>query len=139
MVDVTTVTLLTESSDLSAGKNIFTQNCVACHKADGGGGIGPNLTDEYWILGGGIKDVFQTISEGGRDGKGMVSWKSELKPLEMAQVASYVLQFQGTIPAEPKAAEGEIWINPENSDDSKELLFERQVDSTEIETEIVNN
>ena len=40
-------------------------NCVACHKADGGGGIGPNLTDEYWILGGGIKNVFKTVSEGG--------------------------------------------------------------------------
>jgi cytochrome c oxidase cbb3-type subunit 3 len=62
-------------------------------------------------LGGGIKNVFKTISEGGRDGKGMVAWKSELKPLEMAQVASYVLQFQGTTPAEPKDAEGDIWID----------------------------
>lgn len=113
LVDVNTVTLLTEASDISAGKNIFTENCVACHKADGGGGIGPNLTDRYWILGGGIKNVFNTISEGGRDGKGMVSWKSELKPLEMAQVASYLLEFEGTTPAEPKAAEGELWIAPD--------------------------
>ena len=109
LVDITTVEVLTEASDLSAGKKIFNANCVACHKADGGGGIGPNLTDTNWILGGGIKNVFKTISEGGRDGKGMVSWKSDLKPLEMAQVASYVLTFQGTTPAEPKDPEGNVW------------------------------
>ena len=78
--------------------------------ADGGGGIGPNLTDEHWILGGGIKNVFKTVSEGGRSGKGMIAWKAQLKPLEMAQVSSYVLTFQGTTPANPKAAEGDIWV-----------------------------
>jgi cytochrome c oxidase cbb3-type subunit 3 len=113
LVDVNTVILLTDAADLSAGKTIFESNCVACHKADGGGGIGPNLTDQHWILGGGIKNVFNTISEGGRSGKGMVPWKQDLKPVEMAQVASYVLGFQGTTAAEPKAAEGEIWINPD--------------------------
>ncbi len=111
LVDVNTVTLLTDASDLKAGEAIFTANCVVCHMADGGGGIGPNLTDQYWILGGGIKNVFKTISEGGRDGKGMVAWKQTLKPAEMAQVASYLLTFQGTTPANPKAPEGEIWID----------------------------
>ncbi|MBJ6368705.1 cbb3-type cytochrome c oxidase N-terminal domain-containing protein [Snuella sedimenti] len=109
LVDVNTVTLLTDASDLSAGKTVFETNCVACHMADGGGGIGPNLTDTYWILGGGIKNVFKTISEGGRSGKGMIAWKQQLKPIEMAQVASYVLSFQGTTPANPKAPEGDIW------------------------------
>lgn len=112
LVDVNTVELLTDADDLSAGKAIFTTNCVACHKADGGGGIGPNLTDAHWILGGGIKNVFRTISEGGRDGKGMISWKTELKPAQMAQVASYVLSLQGIIPLEPKAAEGTLWVDP---------------------------
>ncbi len=120
LVDVNTVTLLTDASDLKAGKKIFNINCIACHKADGGGGIGPNLTDENWILGGGIKNVFNTISEGGRDGKGMISWKSDLKPAEMAQVASYVLSFQGTTPAEPKEAEGDIWVNPDTPTETKE-------------------
>jgi cytochrome c oxidase cbb3-type subunit 3 len=109
LVDINTVAQLTEAADLSAGKTIFETNCVACHMVDGGGGIGPNLTDEYWILGSDIKSVFKTISEGGRSGKGMISWKSQLKPLEMAQVASYVLTFQGTTPANPKAPEGDIW------------------------------
>lgn len=113
LVDVNTVTLLTDASDISAGKAVYTTNCVACHKADGGGGIGPNLTDEYWILGGGIKNVFRTISEGGRDGKGMVAWKQTLKPVEMAQVASYIITLEGTTPAEPKEPQGEIWTDPD--------------------------
>lgn len=113
LVDINTVTLLTDASDLNAGQGIFNNNCVACHKSDGGGGIGPNLTDQNWILGGGIKNVFRTISEGGRDGKGMIPWKTELKPAEMAQVASYVLSLQGTTPAEPKAPEGDLWVDPD--------------------------
>ncbi|QAA81244.1 c-type cytochrome [Aequorivita sp. H23M31] len=109
LIDANTVELLTDSKDLAAGKVIFGENCVACHKDDGGGGIGPNLTDEYWILGGGIKDVYHTISEGGRPGKGMIPWKSDLKPLEIAQVASYVISLGGTTPADPKAPEGDLW------------------------------
>lgn len=109
LVDFNTVELLTDASDLEKGKVIYETNCVACHKADGGGGIGPNLTDKNWILGGGIKNVFKTISEGGRDGKGMIAWKQSLKPAEIAQVSSYLLQFQGTTPVEPKAPEGDIW------------------------------
>ncbi|MDB4293171.1 c-type cytochrome [Maribacter sp.] len=114
LVDVNTVELLTDAADLKAGEAIFTMNCVACHMADGGGGIGPNLTDDHWILGGGIKNVFKTVSEGGRDGKGMVAWKQILKPVEMAQVSSYILtEINGKTPASPKAAEGAIWVDPE--------------------------
>jgi len=132
LVDVNTVTLLTDASDLQAGQRIFNENCVACHKADGGGGIGPNLTDQHWILGGGIKNVFKTISEGGRDGKGMISWKSELSPAEMAQVASYVLGFEGTTPAEPKAPEGDIWIDPDAPIETTPEVQEIITDSTAI-------
>ncbi|AXT58202.1 cytochrome C oxidase subunit III [Aquimarina sp. AD1] len=127
LVDINTVVLLTDAADISAGKAIFTTNCVACHKADGGGGIGPNLTDPNWILGGGIKNVFKTISEGGRDGKGMVAWKQTLKPAEMAQVASYVITLGGTTPAEPKEAQGEIWIDP---DAVKEEVLEKEIPET---------
>lgn len=134
LVDVNTVELLTEASDLSAGKAIFETNCVVCHMADGGGGIGPNLADEYWILGGGIKNVFNTISEGGRDGKGMIAWKQTLKPLEMAQVSSYLLTMQGTTPANPKAAEGDIWIdeNAPAKEPAEEEIPEQTGDSTTV-------
>lgn len=114
LVDINTVTQLTDQSDLAAGKKIFETNCIPCHMIDGGGGIGPNLTDKYWILGGDIKHIFKTISEGGRSGKGMISWKSQLKPLEIAQVASYVLTLQGTTPANPKEPQGDLWV-PESS------------------------
>ena len=109
LVDVSTVTLLTEDKDLKRGKAIFNLNCVACHLADGGGSIGPNLTDEHWILGGGIKNVFKTVSEGGRDGKGMVAWNKTLKPIDIQKVSSYIISLQGTTPANPKKPEGEIW------------------------------
>jgi cytochrome c oxidase cbb3-type subunit 3 len=111
LVDVETVTVLTEASDLAIGKKVYEANCIACHRADGGGGIGPNLTDNKWILGGGIKNIFNTLVKGGRDGKGMVSWQGILKPSEMQQVGSYILTFQGTNPTDAKAAEGEIWID----------------------------
>ena len=133
LVDVNSVALFTDAADINAGKVIFETNCVACHMADGGGGIGPNLTDDYWILGGGIKNVFNTVSEGGRDGKGMVAWKQILKPVEMAQVSSYILtEINGKTPANPKAAEGEIWIDPEAP---KEALPEVEKDSTAIVTD----
>lgn len=115
LMDEKTVTLLTAPADLAAGKTIFTTNCVACHRADAGGQIGPNLTDENWILGGGIKNVFHTLVNGGRDGKGMISWKSTLKPKEMQKVASYVLSMRGSNPKDPKAPDGEIWIDPNAS------------------------
>ena len=109
LVDASSVTLLTDEKDLARGKAIYNLNCAACHMADGGGSIGPNLTDENWILGGGIKNVFTSISNGGRDGKGMVAWNKILKPIDIAKVSSYIISLQGTKPANPKQPEGEIW------------------------------
>src|SRR5690554_112681 len=104
------VVVLTDPADLAAGKVVYDANCVACHKADGGGSIGPNLTDEYWILGGDIKDVFHVISEGGRDGKGMVPWKQQISPSDIAKVASYILSLQGSNPPDAKEPEGEKFV-----------------------------
>lgn len=109
LIDANSVTLLTDAGDIAAGKKVFETNCVACHRADAGGAIGPNLTDKYWLLGGGIKNVFHTITEGGRDGKGMVAWKGTLKPSEIQLVASYVLSLQGSNPKDPKAPDGDVW------------------------------
>lgn len=113
IINVDNVVFLEDASDLTKGEKIYTQNCVACHRADGGGGIGPNLTDEHWILGGGIKNVFNTISEGGRAGKGMVAWKTDLSAKEMQQVASFVLTLQENNPEDGKAPEGDVWIEEE--------------------------
>ena len=134
LVDVNTVEFLSDAADLSAGEKIFVANCVVCHTADGGGGIGPNLTDEYWILGGGIKNVFNTVSEGGRDGKGMIAWKQTLKPAEIAQVSSYVITLGGTTPENPKAPEGDIWIDPDapQPQETETPEMEQVSDSTDV-------
>jgi len=107
LFDIENVTLLTSEADLKRGKAVFNLNCASCHLADGGGQIGPNLTDEYWILGGSIKNVFNTVYNGGRDGKGMIAWNKTLKPEDIAKVASYVISLQGTTPAVAKAPQGE--------------------------------
>ncbi len=111
LMDEKTVVLLTDAPSLAEGKEIFTANCAACHRADAGGAIGPNLTDDHWILGGGIKNVFHTLVNGGRDGKGMISWKGTLKPKQMQKVASYILSLQGSNPKDPKAPDGEVWVD----------------------------
>ena len=105
LVDETNVTILTEASDINAGKTIFGQYCAVCHAADGGGIVGPNLTDNYWLHGSDIKNMFSTIKYGGQ-GKGMKSWQQELSPVMMAQVASFITTLKGTTTASPKAPEG---------------------------------
>ena len=112
LLDKDKVTLLTDAGSLAEGKKLFeSSTCIACHKPDGGGSIGPNLTDDHWILGGGIKNVFNTIMEGGREGKGMVPWKATIKPSDIQKLASYVISLQGTNPPDGKAPEGEIWVD----------------------------
>lgn len=103
-----TVTLLTDASALEAGKTIFQTNCIACHAVDGGGIVGPNLTDNYWIHGGGIKNVFKTVKVG-VPAKGMISWQTQLSPNQIQEVSSYIISLQGTTPANPKQPEGDVW------------------------------
>ena len=100
------VTILNGEADIAAGKKVWTTNCVACHGADGQGGIGPNMTDNYWLHGCDIKDIFKTIKYG-VPAKGMIAWKTQLKPKKMQQVSSYILTLQGTTPPNPKAKQGE--------------------------------
>ena len=107
-VDETNVELLLDEDQLALGESIFMNKCAVCHQADGGGGVGPNLTDEYWLHGGDIKDVFTTIKYGVPE-KGMISWKSQLRAGDMQRVASYILTLVGTTPAAPKAPEGDLY------------------------------
>ncbi|MBE8723952.1 cbb3-type cytochrome c oxidase N-terminal domain-containing protein [Flavobacterium hungaricum] len=130
LMDEKTVVLLTDGADLAIGKEIFTTNCAACHRADAGGQIGPNLTDDKWILGGGIKNLFHTITNGGRDGKGMIAWKGTLKPKEIQKVASYILSLQGSNPKDPKEPEGEVWVD--DSAPKTETAVVKTIDTTEV-------
>jgi cytochrome c oxidase cbb3-type subunit 3 len=107
------VTLLTDAENLSKGKETFVKYCVACHRSDGGGQVGPNLTDEYWLHGGGIKNVFTTITEG-VPSKGMITWKSQLSPKQIQEVASFVISLKGSNPLGGKDPQGDKWVEETN-------------------------
>ncbi|MFZ4634286.1 MAG: cbb3-type cytochrome c oxidase N-terminal domain-containing protein [Saprospiraceae bacterium] len=107
-VDEANVTALVDASALGEGELIFKNSCVSCHGQSGEGGVGPNMTDEYWIHGGGIKNVFKTIKYGVPE-KGMIAWSAQLKPADMQKVASYILTLEGTNPPNPKAPQGVVW------------------------------
>lgn len=110
-IDENTVALLTNAEDIEAGKAIFMDpaKCPACHGADGGGNaVGPNLTDDYWLYGGSIKDIFKVIKYG--TSKGMRAWKDDLSAKKIAQVSSYIKSLRGSKPATPKEPQGELYI-----------------------------
>ena len=112
------VTALTADSDLSLGQSIYQVNCVACHGPGGEGGVGPNLTDPYWIHGGGIKNVFRTITYGVPE-KGMIAWSAQMRPSDIQKVSSYVLTLQGTNPPNGKEPEGDLY-QPEEAEQPDE-------------------
>ncbi|KAA0992991.1 cbb3-type cytochrome c oxidase N-terminal domain-containing protein [Dyadobacter aurulentus] len=106
-LDENSVTLLTEAAVLGQGKTIFQEKCTACHGADGGGTVGPNLTDDYWLHGAGIQNIFKVIKYGVPE-KGMISWEKQLSPTDIQKVASYVISLKDTKPASPKEPQGEL-------------------------------
>jgi len=109
LFDDANIIALTDAQNIAKGKELFaSKTCTACHLADLGGSIGPNLTDNTWILGGDVKSLYNTISKGGRPGKGMIAWEGTISRDERIQLASYIISMQGTEPANPKAAEGDI-------------------------------
>lgn len=107
LVDENNVTLA-DADGIAAGKALFTQNCVACHAADGGGGIGPNLTDDNWIHSGALNDIYKTIKIGYPE-KGMQSWQAMFSPVQIKNLTGFVKSLHGTKPANPKAPQGEVW------------------------------
>lgn len=109
LVNESNVTALTDESELALGQSIFTTKCTPCHGQNGeGNAIGPNLTDEYWLHGGGIKNIFKTIKNGVPE-KGMIAWGQQLRAVDIQRVASYVWSLQGTNPPNAKEPQGELW------------------------------
>lgn len=105
--DTMTYVALTDQASLAGGKEIFTAKCVSCHGKFGEGGIGPNLTDQYWLHGGDFSNILKTVKFGVPT-KGMITWRYELKPEQILQVASFVATLQGTNPPNGKAPQGEL-------------------------------
>ncbi|MFL5753430.1 MAG: cbb3-type cytochrome c oxidase N-terminal domain-containing protein [Bacteroidia bacterium] len=109
LVDENNATALKDISSLNSGKTIFMDNCAACHGKAGEGAVGPNLTDEYWIHKGGIKDIFKTIKYGFPE-KGMKAWQQDLGAKQIHEVASFILSLRGTNPLNGKEKQGELYI-----------------------------
>lgn len=125
-IDESDLALVEDEEKLEKGGQIYLLNCAACHQEDGGGSIGPNLTDPYWIHGGSLEDVYMTIKNGVPE-KGMIAWKDMLSPEQMLNVASYVMNLQGTEPTNPKDPQGELYI-----EDVEDMEIETERDSVEV-------
>ncbi|MEQ8323725.1 MAG: cbb3-type cytochrome c oxidase N-terminal domain-containing protein [Vicingaceae bacterium] len=130
LVDESNLVVLEDASRLQAGKAIYVGNCLICHGENAEGVVGPNLTDEYWKHGGGIKNVYNVIKNGVVE-KGMISWSSQLSPGQMLEVSSYILSLQGTNPPNAKPAEGEIWVEESTTIEpaTEEVIEQEEVQS----------
>ena len=107
-VDENSVVLLTDASALGEGKKLFGASCSPCHGAEAQGVVGPNLTDDYWLHEGGVKDVFKIIKYGVPE-KGMKSWNDDFSPVQIAQISSYIKSLHGTKPTNAKEPQGEVY------------------------------
>ena len=110
---------LTDAAGVEAGQAIYMKTCVACHGQKGEGGVGPNLTDDYWIHGGSVTSIFKTIKYGFPE-KGMQSWQAQYTPKQMQQLSSFIKTLQGTNPPNAKGPQGELYQegNPPQPADS---------------------
>lgn len=113
-VDESTVVLISDAGRISNGKSLFKANCVACHGELGEGKIGPNLTDDYWIHGGDIKDIFKTIKYGVPNK--MIPWQDQLLPSEISEIASFVVSLNGTNPPNAMEPQGDLYTPSESTD-----------------------
>jgi cytochrome c oxidase cbb3-type subunit 3 len=106
LIDENSVTLLSDIKALTNGATLFKEKCAVCHGEKAEGKVGPNLTDEFWIHGGSIQDIFKTIKYG-VPAKGMVSWQNSLNGQQMQELASFIKSLQGSKPANPKEPQGD--------------------------------
>jgi cytochrome c oxidase cbb3-type subunit 3 len=111
-IDENSVVFVQDDARLKLGEEIYNMNCAACHGPQGQGLVGPNLTDDYWVHGGSISEIFSTIKYGVPE-KGMIAWSSQLRPASMENVSSYIKTLRGTNPPNPKAQEGTLYEEEE--------------------------
>lgn len=111
-VDESNVTFVEAEDRLAHGQELFVQKCAPCHGQSGEGGVGPNLTDKYWINGGSISDIFKTIKYG-VPAKGMIPWESQLSPTDMQDLSSFIITLEGSNPPNPKEPQGELYERDE--------------------------
>ena len=91
---------------MAEARNEFVTTCKSCHGEQGQGGIGPNLTDAYWLHGAQPMQILETITEGVPE-KGMEAWGEKLSALTIRKLAAFVTTLAGTNPPNPKEPQGE--------------------------------
>lgn len=128
-VDETNVKQL-EGADVESGKQLFIANCAACHGKLGQGSVGPNLTDDYWLHGGSLADIFKSIKYGWMD-KGMKSWKEDLSPVQIAQISSFIRTLKGSNPPEAKAPQGDLFKEEPIMADSSAVVSDTLIVKTD--------
>ncbi len=92
---------------VQAGEPLYQSYCVPCHGTAGEGGIGPNLTDDYWIHGNELTDMYRVVTQGVIE-KGMTPWDGILTPEQRAQVVAFIHSLHGTTPPNAKAPQGDL-------------------------------
>lgn len=119
VIDENNLRYTADPAIIEKGKNVFANNpCGSCHRNDGGGNtIGPNLTDEYWIHGGDVKNIFNTVKNGAVD-KGMPAWGKAMSAQDVRDVTFYIMSLQGTKPPDAKAPQGDLFKQPTVTADS---------------------
>lgn len=140
VIDEDKVEAITEALALADGKQTFLNTCATCHRKDGGGDIGPNLTDQFWLHGGAAKDLFKVVKHG-VPGTNMISWDGVISQEKMLNVTGYILTLQGSNPANPKKPQGVIY-NPESKKDDhegdKKEQHEEKLDSARSTSSLLN-
>lgn len=135
-IDETNVPLVEDPTALAQGKKVYLNNCSQCHKELGEGGIGPNLTDDYWLHGGDISSIYVSIKNGIPE-KGMIAWEPLLSPVQMQNVASYIMTMRGTNPPNAKEPQGELHV-PVEKEETDEVPEEPGAEMDTLQVAEVN-
>jgi len=115
----TLVGLTADESMMNAGRKVFQSKCSTCHGMFGEGGIGPNLTDDYWLHGGQLLDIYKTVTEG-VPSKGMLAWERQLRPAQLMAVSAYVGTLLGNQTPNTKAAQGDHFVRLPPAEEDQE-------------------
>jgi len=128
--------LTSDASMMNGGKKIFQTRCATCHGMFGEGGIGPNLTDQYWLHGAQLMNIYATVRDG-VPSKGMLAWERQLRPAELMAVSAYVGTLLGTNPPNPKDPQGDLQerAEPDGIEEAKVATEEPASEADSVATE----
>jgi cytochrome c oxidase cbb3-type subunit 3 len=126
---------MADAAGLATAKEFFMAKCKVCHGEKGEGLVGPNLTDDYWLHKGSLNDIYNTIKMGYAD-KGMQSWSNDFSPKQMSFLASYVKSLHGTNPPNPKAPQGELYVETKAAPAAADSAKAGKSDSAAVTTAV---